>query len=380
VAVDTKWSQVAVGMRSGAVNDAQAPVVVAALEALTEPLPPDPLYPERGATPRQIPPAVLQEVEVALVSACADHTPRELRVLGEKILAIIAPTIAEQDELRRLEREEARAAAATRLELRRRGDGSTDLKGRIPDAAASRLRSYLHAFTAPRHDTNRGHQPDAPDGNWCAKHPANDPQQPGQTGPFGDPGRCGCGSARQNMPSRFLDSRGNRLPADRVLGEAFVEFLHAADPNRLPIQAGAATTVIVTIDLASLLSERGMGHLADGTPITAGEARRMACQAGIIPAVLGGASEVLDWGRARRFHSTAQRRAMALNHPLCRAEDCTVPAEWCEAHHKRPWSQGGATSITDGALLCPWHHHRAHDLAYTHQWLPNGDVRFHRRR
>jgi hypothetical protein len=369
-------------MMSGAVNDAQAPVVVAALEALTEPLPPDPLYPERGAEPRQIPPAVLAEVEAALVEACADHTPRELRVLGEKILAIIAPSIAEQDELRRLEREEARAAAATRLELRKRGDGCNDPKGRIPDAAASRLRSYLYAFTAPRHDTNRSHQHGSPDSaegqrSECPRHPANSSH--GHS-PFGDPGSCGCGSARRAMPSRFLDSRGNRLPADRVLGEAFVEFLHTADPNRMPIQGGAATTVVVTMDLASLLSERGMGHLADGTPITAGEARRMACQAGIIPAVLGGDSEVLDWGTKKRFHTTAQRGTMALEHPECRAEHCTVPAAWCEAHHKKPWSEGGETSVKDGALLCPWHHQRAHDPAYTHQWLPNGDVRFHRRR
>jgi len=31
-------------------------------------------------------------------------------------------------------------------------------------------------------------------------------------------------------------------------------------------------------------------------------------------------------------------------------------------------------------LLCPWHHHRAHDPLYSHEYLANGDVRFHRRR
>ena len=247
------------------------------------------------------------------------------------------------------------------------------------------MRSYLHAFTAPRHDTNRGHQPD------CPHHPHHQTsRQDNSAGsnrfsPFGDPGpqpgqqpsgECRC----QSLASRFLDSTGNRLPADRVLGEAFVEFLHCADPHRLPIQGGAATTVVVTIDLASLLAERGMGYLSDGTPITAGEARRLACQAGIIPAVLGGDSEVLDWGTKKRFHTPAQRGAMAVGHPTCREERCTVPAEWCEAHHKKPWSEGGPTSVKDGALLCPWHHHKAHDHAYRHEWLPNGDVRFHRRR
>ncbi|HET7069210.1 MAG TPA: HNH endonuclease signature motif containing protein, partial [Nocardioides sp.] len=64
----------------------------------------------------------------------------------------------------------------------------------------------------------------------------------------------------------------------------------------------------------------------------------------------------------------------------CRTEGCTIPAAWCEAHHaKKPWSQGGRTDLADGVLLCPWHHHRAHDPRYDAQRLPDGDYRFHRR-
>ena len=101
---------------------------------------------------------------------------------------------------------------------------------------------------------------------------------------------------------------------------------------------------------------------------------------GILPAVLGGASEVLDLGRTRRLFSRAQRRALALAHPECQAEGCTVPATWCEAHHCRdPWARGGRTDLADGTLLCGWHHHRAHDDSYDQRRLPNGDFRFHRR-
>ena len=97
--------------------------------------------------------------------------------------------------------------------------------------------------------------------------------------------------------------------------------------------------------------------------------------------VLGGKSEVLDQGRARRLFTAAQRKALAVRDQGCRAEGCDIPAAWCEAHHfDRPWAADGRTDLADGKLLCSWHHHRAHDDRYHHLLLPNGDVRFHRRR
>ena len=118
-----------------------------------------------------------------------------------------------------------------------------------------------------------------------------------------------------------------------------------------------------------------------GDQITAAEARRLACNAAIVPAVLGGASEVLDLGRSRRLHSPAQRRALKLRDRTCRAEGCDIPAAWCEAHHAgQPWSRGGRTDLDEGALLCHHHHQRAHDPAYRTERLPTGDLRYHRRR
>ena len=68
---------------------------------------------------------------------------------------------------------------------------------------------------------------------------------------------------------------------------------------------------------------------------------------------------------------------MIIRDRECRAEGCTIPAAWCEAHHwGRPWAQGGRTDLKDGVLLCNWHHHRAHDPTYDSSRMPNGDVRF----
>ena len=56
-----------------------------------------------------------------------------------------------------------------------------------------------------------------------------------------------------------------------------------------------------------------------------------------------------------------------------------MPAEFCEAHHNVPWSQGGKTDLKDGKLLCPFHHHRAHDPGWITHHHPNGTTSFTRR-
>ena len=170
------------------------------------------------------------------------------------------------------------------------------------------------------------------------------------------------------------------------LGSAFAAFLEHIDPQRLPLHGGDATTVMVTIDhatLAGLLDATTSGAgvaTIDDEPISAAAVRRLACTAKIIPVVLGGDSEILDLGRARRLFTRAQRKALRLIHQRCRAQGCRVKATWTEAHHlTRPWATGGATDLADGTLLCSHHHHRAHDPRYDTTVHPNGDITFHRR-
>ncbi len=150
--------------------------------------------------------------------------------------------------------------------------------------------------------------------------------------------------------------------------------------DRLPQHGGAATSVIVTVDHDTLRDQLGVAGLLDtDESITVSEAMRLACNASILPAVLDTTGQPLHLGRSRRLFSPAQRTAMALRDRECRTHGCTVPATWCEAHHRTPWPRGGLTDLDQGVLLCPWHHHRAHDPAYRTDTLPNGDLRFHRR-
>jgi len=136
---------------------------------------------------------------------------------------------------------------------------------------------------------------------------------------------------------------------------------------------------VVTIDYDQLRRDLAIGELTDGVRISPAQARRLACTAKILPAVLGGKSEVLDLGRAQRLFSPAQRKAIRLRDRHCRAQGCEVRPEWCEVHHLTPWHRGGNTDLNNGILLCAWHHHRADDPAYETQRLLDGDLTFTRR-
>jgi len=322
----TRRPILATGVMEGSANLAQATVIARALDRLG----PD------------IRPEVIARAEQVLVGYCTEFNPAELKRFGHRILEILEPEVFEDEERKKLEEELERAERETSLTLHDRGDGTSDLKARIPTAIAKRLKTYLDAYTSPR-------QPDTGSG-------------------------LGIGGGVVDTAT------GKRIPYDRLLGEAFGSLLESIDPNRLPLHGGSPTQVIVTMDYADLVKGAGVGLLDDGTPITAGQVRRLACNAQIIPAVLGGKSEPLDLGRARRLFNTPQRKAMGLRHRHCQAEGCTIPASWCEAHHAgEPWARGGKTNLDEAQLLCSWHHHRAHDETYLVKLLPNGQVRFHKR-
>jgi Domain of unknown function (DUF222) len=257
-----------------------------------------------------------------------------LRILGRQVLEVVAPDAFDDEERRLLEAEEARARRRTFLSLRANGDGTTDLRARIPDLAAERLQTYLDAYTNPRRDV-------------------------------GTPGAHGS-TRRRPYPTR--------------LGEALCTLLEAMPAAPLPLHGGSATTVVVTIGLDQLQELTGAGELTTGTRLSASAVRRLACNARLIPAVLGGKSVPLDLGRSARLFNANQRLALAIRDKCCRAEGCTIPAAWTEAHHfGTPWAHGGRTDLKDGKLLCSHHHHQAHDPTYEHESLPSGDVRFRRR-
>ncbi|XBH20532.1 DUF222 domain-containing protein [Jonesiaceae bacterium BS-20] len=57
-----------------------------------------------------------------------------------------------------------------------------------------------------------------------------------------------------------------------------------------------------------------------------------------------------------RLFTAYQKRALILRDGGCAIPNCMVPGTMCEAHHVVEWSHGGPTTVSNGALLCFYHH------------------------
>ena len=279
--------------------------------------------------PADLDPDLVQDAEAHLLAEAEHFDARALKRFGRRLLEVVAPDAADAHEAQLLEREERDAAAATRLTMWEDGHGKVHGRFTLDTLTGAALKKALLAFAAPKHQA--------------------------ASGPLGE-----------------------RRPTPERLGRAFTELIHRYPVKDLPKAGGVNATVIVTMTLDALLGGLKAARLDTGESISAGQARRLACEAGIIPAVLGGKSQVLDLGRTRRFHTGAQRIAKTLEQGGCTAEGCDWPPGLCHLHHPIPWSRGGGTN-NDGLLLCPRHHARAHDPTYTTTHLPGGKVAFTRR-
>ncbi len=254
--------------------------------------------------------------EAALIRDARKLSLQDLRRRADRVADTYKPAdeadAAENETIQERERR-ARASARFRMWDNRDGTRSGDFK--IPDAQADHLKAALDAIAAPRR-------------------------------------------------SHLVDEDSRPTDSTHRMGMAFADLCDHLPTDSLPSAGGAGATVTVTLDLEALQGRLRAATLSSGTRMSAGQARQLACRAGLVPAVLGGASRVLDLGRTQRLFSPAQRAALALRDGGCVFPGCDRPPAWTEAHHIRPWSDGGPTDLSHGALLCPFHHHVVHD----HGW------------
>ena len=170
-----------------------------------------------------------------------------------------------------------------------------------------------------------------------------------------------------------------RTPAARR-ADALLELIARAVAAPQGVTRTPRTRLVVTMSYQALLEQvRGAGLADNDAVLSPGTVRRLACEAQIIPTVLGGPSQVLDQGFHERYFTGAQRLALARRDHGCSFPGCTIPPQWCEAHHIVEWSLGGPTDLANGALLCGRHHTIVHNRGMTAHvgehgltWLLNG--------
>lgn len=143
--------------------------------------------------------------------------------------------------------------------------------------------------------------------------------------------------------------------------DALVELARRVlDVGTLPVEGGVRPHIGLTVDIAELRRHTGIVDLDWGGTVSIQTARRICCDADIIPIVMRGGSQPLDVGRRQRLVTGPLRRALIARDRGCVAPGCDRPPEWCEAHHLVHWANGGVTSIDNTSLVCGYHHTLVH--------------------
>ncbi|MEU1246198.1 DUF222 domain-containing protein [Micromonospora arida] len=275
-----------------------------------------------AALPVEAGPEVADKATQLLITWADRFDPTSLSRLGERVLAHVAPELADQAELKALERATERAEARRHVTLSEQQNGQVRLSGNLDTETASLLREAIDPLCAP-----------------AGEH---DDRSPGQ---------------------RRADALGEicRL---------------ALRTGQLPDNGGDRPQLVVTVSLEELVNGVRAGTLETGTRLTPGAVRRLACDAGVLPVVLDGNSQVLDVGRQRRLFTGPVRRALVLRDGGCAFPGCDRPPRWCDGHHIRHWADGGVTALGNAVLLCGYHHRFIHRGDWTVRLAADGRPEF----
>ncbi|WKG03461.1 DUF222 domain-containing protein [Mycolicibacterium sp. HK-90] len=142
---------------------------------------------------------------------------------------------------------------------------------------------------------------------------------------------------------------------------------------------GLPVSIIVRTTLQDLESRAGIGVSGGGTKIPIKDVIRMGAHASHYLAIFDQATgAALNYFRARRIASPAQRIMLIARDGGCTKPGCTVGAYGCQAHHDNDWAKGGNTNVDDMTLACgPDNRSVDDDGGYTTTINDHGEVEWH---
>ena len=128
---------------------------------------------------------------------------------------------------------------------------------------------------------------------------------------------------RPNAPENNATSMRRPMPAGPWATAPRPSVSHPAAPQT---RRCAPARLIVHVDYETLFGKLlASGRTAHGARISGRPIRTLACMADIVPVAMGGAGEVLDYGRSRRLFSGPQLQAMATRDRGCLWPGCPPP-------------------------------------------------------
>lgn len=225
------------------------------------------------------------------------------------------------------------------LFLTRQADGMTRLSGLLDPESAAVVRDAVDGATSPRRGGPR----------------------------FVSPGE----------QERAVRITRDARTTEQLALDALVDLVRiggdVAPTEVIGIRSPAVQVVVAERDLRA---GRGLAHIEGQTePVSIDTAHRHGCSSGVVPIVIDSRGDVVALGRETRLYTRRQRVALAARDGGCRFPGCDRPPSWTEAHHIIPWSEGGATDLSHGVLLCRHHHLLLHNNGWRFERQPDGHGR-----
>lgn len=362
--------------------------------------------------PTGLSPDQVTSVEQHLLRQARQVDPTTLRKLARRAIEAVEPdpVVVDANENAQLQDEHDAAYRASSFWMKDNTDGTTTGGFTVPWASGTALRTVLDAMTAPRTITKgaRSGGGVSPHGTSSDPSPnsglstSSDPSPSSGLSTSSGPGtNSGLSTNSGPSPSSGLSTNsgpgtnsgpsiaqptgtagtsgdvalspgGASGPAGGDLswrdqqwdwaqrrGMALADLLLHLPTDHLPGRITA--TMLVHTDLATLRGDlERAARTSNGDKLSAATARRLACQAGLLPSVLGTSSVPLDLGRSTRLFTASQRAALSTRYDTCVVIGCDRPFAWTEVHHLRPWTSGGRTDLDDGVPACARHHQDFH--------------------
>ncbi len=235
--------------------------------------------------------------EKHLVEAAFTLRPREVGLLGERLLAYLHPdgTLAADAEQQR----------RRNFTLRPNTDGSYTAAGRLTPACGAQLLAWLTPRAAPRPSDDAGRDP---------------------------------------------RSHGQRMH------DALEQLAGVAVRRTELVDSGAPAQVVITMTADQLANRQGLAETSFGQPLPVRDALALADEASLHFLLRDQRGAILKHGRTKRIATRAQTIALIARDRGCTFPGCDHPPEHCQRHHVIAWADGGRTDLDNLTLVCGYHH------------------------
>ncbi|MTV25289.1 DUF222 domain-containing protein [Nitriliruptoraceae bacterium ZYF776] len=286
---------------------------------------------------------------------------------------------------RRRDARDEEATADDRWSLRRRSDGAgtTAITLRLPDEEAAEVLVHLERLATARVRDRQGARPDGPHAGTSDRPAGATSAEAGSTDDVAGARQDAAGTADDLGVDVGADDGAHRV-TPRTLAEVLVDTVAVAasaeappdssglDRHTLVIQVGEDALAGGDLDDEVVPAHDVAGHLRSMSRRTL---RRLACDAGLVAAIVDRRGTPLDVGRRTRRLTAALRRALHL-----RDRRCTFPG--CDAsiglhgHHVQHWADDGPTDLDNLVLVCAHHHRFVHEHGWTIDVRADGRHRY----